>query len=252
MKQALKQRFKPKDHVPKVFGMRVPCDNYNKNKNERMKVIAINGSPHKDGNTAHSLQVVGEKLKANGIDFEVIHIGNKAIHGCIACGQCRVKQDGTCGIKNDALNEYIPSIREADGIILASPVHYSGIAGTMKSFLDRLFYVSGSNGNFFRHKVGSALAAVRRTGGSHTLDGLNHYLMYSEMIVASADYWNVVHGRSPGESKFDEEGMHTLDVLGDNMAWMLKMREATKISVPAPSYNPKVMTSFIREDLKEK
>ncbi|MFT3752151.1 MAG: flavodoxin family protein [Paludibacter sp.] len=215
-----------------------------------MKVVAINGSPHKDGNTARSLQVVGEKLKSNGIDFEVVHIGHKAIHGCIACGQCAVKRDGTCGIKNDDLNSLIPAIREADGIVLASPVYYSGIAGTMKSFLDRLFYVSGSNGNFFRHKVGAALAAVRRTGGSHTLDGLNHYLTYSEMQLATANYWNVVHGRTPGEAGFDNEGVHTLEVLGENMAWMLKMREATRESLSAPAKAQKVMTNFVREDLK--
>lgn len=215
-----------------------------------MKVVAINGSPHKNGNTAHSLQVVGDKLRSNGIDFEVINIGHKAIHGCIACGQCRVKQNETCGIKNDALNEYIPTIRQADGIILASPVYYSGIAGTMKSFLDRLFYVSGSNGNFFRHKVGAALVAVRRTGGSHTLDGLNHYLTYSEMMLATANYWNVIHGRAEGEAKFDNEGNHTLEVLSENMAWMLKMREATKETLPAPNPIQKVMTNFIREDLK--
>lgn len=216
-----------------------------------MKVIAINGSPHKDGNTAHSLQVVGKKLESNGIEFEVIHIGHKAIHGCIACGQCRVKQDGTCGIKNDVLNEHIPALRAADGIILASPVYYSGIAGTMKSFLDRLFYVSGSNGNFFRHKVGAALVAVRRTGGSHTLDGLNHYLTYSEMQIATANYWNVIHGRAPGEAAFDQEGTHTLEVLADNMAWQLKMREATRNMPGEPDRASKVMTNFVREDLKE-
>lgn len=215
-----------------------------------MKVIAINGSPHKDGNTAQSLQVVGDKLKANGIDFEIIHIGHKPIHGCIACGQCRVKQDGTCGIKNDILNETIPAVREADGLILASPVYFSGIAGTMKSYLDRLFYVSGSNGNFFRHKVGAALTAVRRTGGSHTLDGLNHYISYAEMMVATSSYWNVVHGRAAGEARLDAEGVHTLEVLGENMAWMLRMREATAQSIPGPEKAQKIMTNFVREDLK--
>ena len=215
-----------------------------------MKVAAINGSPHKDGNTAQSLQIVGERLKANGIDFEVLHIGNKVIHGCIACGQCRVKQDGTCGIKNDVLNEYIPALREADGIILASPVYFSGIAGTLKSFLDRLFYVSLSNGNFFRHKVGAALVAVRRTGGSHTLDGLNHYLTYSEMQLATSNYWNVIHGRTPGEALFDGEGVSTLQVLGDNMAWQLKMRETTRQTLDGPAPAQKVMTHFVRDDLK--
>jgi multimeric flavodoxin WrbA len=215
-----------------------------------MKVVAINGSPNKNGNTACSLQVVGGRLKSNGIDFEVIHIGHKAIHGCIGCGQCRVKKDGTCGIKNDELNEHIPVLRAADGIILASPVHFSGIAGTMKCFLDRLFYVSLSNGNFFRHKVGAALVAVRRTGGSHTLDGLNHYLTYSEMQLATSNYWNVIHGRTPGEVMFDSEGVSTLEVLGDNMAWQLKMRETTRQKNDGPAPAQKVMTHFIRDDLK--
>ena len=215
-----------------------------------MKVIAINGSPHKDGNTVQSLQVVGEKLKSNGIDFEIIHIGHKAIHGCIACGQCRVKRDGTCGIKNDVLNEHIPALRQADGIILASPVYFSGIAGSMKSFLDRLFYVSLSNGNFFRHKVGAALVAVRRTGGSHTLDGLNHYLTYCEMQLATSNYWSVIHGLTPGEARYDGEGVNTLEVLGENMAWQLKMREATCSTLTEPKAVQKVATHFVREDLK--
>jgi multimeric flavodoxin WrbA len=216
-----------------------------------MKVVAINGSPHKEGNTWYSLQVVGKRLKANGVDLEIIHVGHKDIHGCIGCGKCREKQDGQCTIKSDILNETIPALRDADGIILASPVYFSGIAGTMKSYLDRLFYVSLSNGNFFRHKVGAALVSVRRTGGSHTLDGLNHYITYSEMQVATSNYWNVVHGRTPGEVLFDAEGVSTLEVLGDNMAWQLKMREATLGGVPEPGVAEKVMTHFVREDLKD-
>ncbi|MDD3078460.1 MAG: flavodoxin family protein [Paludibacter sp.] len=215
-----------------------------------MKVIAINGSPHKDGNTALALQTVGEKLKSNGIDFEVLHIGHKTIHGCIACGQCREKQDHSCGIKNDAFNEFIPAIREADGIILGSPVYFSGMAGTMKSFLDRLFYVSGSNGNYFRNKVGAALVCARRAGGSHTLDGLNHYLNFAEMLVATSNYWNIIHGGASGEVLFDKEGITSLQVLGDKMSWMLKMREATKNTLPEPERVQKPMTNFIREDLK--
>jgi len=211
-----------------------------------MKVIAINGSPHKEGNTWYALQTVGNRLKENGIDFEIIHIGNKAIHGCIACGICTKKQDGACSIKNDILNECIPSLREADGIILASPVYFSGVAGTMKSFLDRLFYVALSNGNFFRHKTGAALVCVRRTGGSSTLDCLNHYLTYSEMQLATGNYWPVIHGRTGGEVLQDAEGMQTLQVLADSMAWQMKMREASKGIVEAPLQVKKVMTNFIR------
>jgi multimeric flavodoxin WrbA len=215
-----------------------------------MKAVAINGSPHREGNTWHSLQVVGKRLQAQGIDFEVLHIGHKDIHGCIGCGKCREKQDEKCSIKTDVLNETIPTLRDADGIILASPVYYSGIAGTMKSYLDRLFYVSSSNGNFFRHKVGAAVVSVRRTGGSYTLDGLNHYLTYSEMQIATSNYWNVIHGRTPGETLLDAEGVATLEVLGDNMAWQLKMREATKELLQEPVKVQKVITHFVREDLK--
>jgi len=211
-----------------------------------MKVVAINGSPHKEGNTYHALQLVGSKLEENGIDFEILHVGNKAIRGCIACGKCRKLQNEQCGITTDPLNEWIQVLKDADGIVLASPVHYSGIAGTMKSLLDRLFYVSLSNGNFFRHKVGAALVAVRRSGGSSTLDSLNHYLTYSEMMLATSSYWNIIHGTSPGEAVQDAEGVQIMETLGENMAWQLKMREMTKDTLPAPAKVSKVMTNFIR------
>jgi multimeric flavodoxin WrbA len=211
-----------------------------------MKVVAINGSPHKEGNTYQALKLVGLKLEENGIDFEILHVGNKAVRGCMACGKCRITRDGKCSIKTDPLNEWIQTIKDADGIVLGSPVFYSGVAGTMKSFLDRLFYVSLSNGNFFRHKVGAAVVAVRRTGGSSTLDTLNHYLTYSEMMLATSCYWNVIHGTSPGEAVQDGEGVQIMEVLGENMAWQLKMREMTRNTLPAPVKVPKVMTNFIR------
>ena len=211
-----------------------------------MKVVAINGSPNKTGNTYHALRMVGSKLEENGIEFEIIHVGNKVLRGCIACGLCRKNQDEKCSITTDPLNEWIQYLKNADGIILGSPVHYSGIPGTMKSFLDRTFYVSGSNGNLFRHKVAGAVVAVRRTGGSSTLDQLNHFLTYSEMILATSNYWNVIHGRVPEEVKQDEEGVQIMEVLGNNMAWLLKMREQTKDTLPAPLPVQKVMTNFIR------
>jgi multimeric flavodoxin WrbA len=211
-----------------------------------MKVVAINGSPHKEGNTYHALRMVGSKLEENGIEFEIIHVGNKDIRGCMACGKCRKTQDSKCSMNSDPLNEWIPRIKEADGIIISSPVYFSGVAGTMKSFLDRLFYVSLSNGNFFRHKVGAAVVAVRRTGGSSTLDTLNHYLSYSEMMLANSSYWNIIHGTVPGDANQDLEGVQIMETLGENMAWQLKMREATKDSIPAPARKQKVMTSFIR------
>jgi multimeric flavodoxin WrbA len=211
-----------------------------------MKVVAINGSPHKEGNTYHSLKMVSSQLEKNGIDFEIIHIGNKAVRGCIACGKCGENKDEKCSITTDSLNEWIQKMKNADGIIIASPVYYAGIPGTMKCFLDRSFFVSGTNGGLFRNKVGAALVAVRRTGGSVTFDSLNHYLTYSEMILATSNYWNIIHGRTPGEVEQDHEGIQIMEVLGNNMAWLLKMREQTKDSVPAPEPVKKIMTSFIR------
>jgi multimeric flavodoxin WrbA len=211
-----------------------------------MKVVAINGSPRKDGNTAHALKIVGECLLKQGIELEIIQVGDKTIRGCIACGTCAKNKDERCSHTSDCVNDSIQIMKEADGIVIGSPVHYSGVGGTMKSFLDRAFYVSGCNGGLFRHKVGAAVTAVRRSGGSSALDCLNHYLMYSEMIVASANYWNIVHGRTPGEMLQDLEGVQTLEVLGNNMAWLLKMREETKESIPAPERVNKVYTHFIR------
>ena len=120
-----------------------------------MKVIAINGSPRQKGNTWYALKTAGETLANEGIDFEIVHVGHQSIHGCMACFKCREIKDGTCSIRNDNFNGYLSAIKEADGLILGSPVYYSGIAGTMKCFLDRLFYVSSSNGNWMRHKVGA-------------------------------------------------------------------------------------------------
>ncbi|WP_320053289.1 flavodoxin family protein [uncultured Acetobacteroides sp.] len=211
-----------------------------------MKVIAVNGSPHKEGNTYHALMQVGRSLNLNGVDFEIIHVGNKAIHGCTACGQCAKNRDERCAISSDPLNGWIQQLKAADGIIIASPVYYSGIAGTLKCFLDRAFYVSGVNGGLFRQKVGAAAVALRRTGGSATLDSLYHYLTYSEMILATSNYWNVIHGRTPGEVLQDGEGVQVMEVLGNNMAWLLKMREQTKDTAPAPAPVAKVATNFIR------
>lgn len=211
-----------------------------------MKVLAINGSPHKKGNTYYALTVIGKQLEQNGIDFEILHIGNTMVRGCIACGGCRKNMNEKCSITTDPLNDWVQQMKQADGIILASPVFYAGIPGTMKSFLDRAFYVSTSNQNLFRNKVGAAVVALRRTGGSSTFDSLNHYLNYSEMIIATSNYWNIVHGTAPGEVLKDDEGVQIMEVLGNNMAWLLKMREQTKLSVPAPGAVPKAFTNFIR------
>ena len=211
-----------------------------------MKVIAINGSPKKEGNTWHALKMVGDELLASGIEFEILHIGHKLIHGCTACGKCAENRDEKCRLGSDGLNQWIQIIKAADGVILGSPVHYSGVGGTMKSFLDRLFYVSGANGNLLRHKVAAAVVAVRRSGGSATLDCLYHFLTYAEMIVATSNYWNIIHGRTPNEVTQDGEGVQIMRVLGKNMAWLLKMKEATAGIIQPPIAEKKVVTNFIR------
>ncbi len=211
-----------------------------------MKVIAINGSPRKDGNTHQALAMVGAELIAAGIDFEILHVGHKLIHGCRACGKCAVNKDEECSIKSDDVNKWIQQIKLADGIIIGSPVYYSGIAGTMKCFLDRVFYVAGSNGGLFRHKVGASVVALRRSGGSATFDSMNHYLNNSEMIIATANYWNIIHGRNVGEADHDIEGKQIMRVLGKNMAWILKMKEASKEMVEEPLAEKKEAMHFIR------
>jgi multimeric flavodoxin WrbA len=211
-----------------------------------MKVVAVNGSPRKDGNTHQALTMVGEVLLAEGIDFEILHVGHKLIHGCMACGKCAVSKDGECSIKTDDLNKWIQQLKDADGIIIGSPVYYSGISGTMKCFLDRAFYVAGVNGGLFRHKVGASVVALRRSGGSATFDSMNHYLTNSEMIVATANYWNIIHGREIGEVTQDVEGRQIMRVLGKNMTWILKMKEASKGLVEEPLAEKKEAMHFIR------
>ena len=210
-----------------------------------MNVVAINGSPRKNGNTWFALKTVGEVLQNEGIGFEIAHIGNKNLSGCIACRKCRENMDEKCAIRNDGFNQYLPAIKEADGIILGSPVYYSGIAGTMKCFLDRLFYVASSNGNWMRHKVGASVVAVRRSGGSMTLDSLNHYLTISEMLVPSSNYWNIIHGLSEGDACQDLEGIQIMQTLGANMAWLLKLKHAGN-EIPPPQRLNKIFTNFIR------
>jgi multimeric flavodoxin WrbA len=211
-----------------------------------MKVVGFNGSPRKKGNTACSMNTIFGELESAGIETEMIHVGKEKIHGCIACHGCVKNQNEACSVEGDPVNEWIQKIKEADGIVLGSPVHFSGIAGTMKSFLDRAFFVSSVNGNLFHHKVGAAVAAVRRSGGIPTVNSLNHYISYSEMIIPTSNYWNVAHGLNPGEMEQDGEGKQIMEVLGKNMAWIMKVIEHGKEQFPAPDMVAKKMTNFIR------
>ncbi len=211
-----------------------------------MKVVAFNGSPNKEGNTYHALKIVATELEKAGIEAEIIHVGNKSVRGCLACGQCRNNQNEQCVIPGDEFNGWLQKMKEADGIILGSPVHYSSIAATMKAFLDRAFYVTSSNGGMLRHKVGASVVAVRRSGGLPTFDQLNNYLNYSEMLIPTSNYWNVIHGTKPGEAMQDEEGVQIMRILGKNMAWLMKLVENGKGSVEEPEREQKVFMNFIR------
>lgn len=211
-----------------------------------MKVVAINGSPKPEGNTAHAIRMVCAELEKEGIETEVIQVGNQVIRGCVACGLCARNRDERCVLTGDCVNDQIAAMKGADGIILGSPVYYSAIAGTMKSFLDRVFYVSGANGGLFRHKVGASVVAVRRSGGLPAFDQLNNYLLYSEMLLPGSNYWNVIYGAKPGEVERDEEGRQIMRLLGRNMAWLLKLVRHGRGAVAEPERESKQFMNFIR------
>jgi multimeric flavodoxin WrbA len=207
-----------------------------------MKVIAFNGSPRKQGNTYTAISIIGEKLINSGIEFEVIHVGNKIIRGCMACGYCERELNEKC-VFNDEVNEWIQKLKEADGIIIGSPTYSSAIAGTMKSFLDRAFYVTHVNDNMLRQKVGVAVAAARRTGGIATLSQLNNFLNYCEMIMPTSTYWHVIHGSKAGDAVNDLEGVQIMEILADNMIMALKQRSS---GIETPKQVERVSMDFIR------
>lgn len=210
-----------------------------------MKIVAFNGSPKKEGNTYHAIKMVAEELEKEGLEVEVIHVGNKAIRGCLACNGCVRNQNEKCVI-DDEVNGWIQKMKEADGIIFGSPVHYASVGATMKSFLDRAIYVTSVNKSMLRHKVGAAVVAVRRSGGVPTFDMLNKYINYCEMLMPTSNYWNVIHGTAPGEVEGDEEGKQIMRVLGKNMAWLMKLVEFGKGKIDEPEKEEKVFTNFIR------
>lgn len=210
-----------------------------------MKVVAFNGSPKKDGNTACALKIIGEELVNNDIDFEIVQVGDKNIRGCIGCFLCMKNKDEKCAL-NDEVNDWIQKMKSADGIILGSPVYFSGISGTMKCFLDRAMYVASANDRMLRYKVGASFVAVRRSGGVTTVNGLNQYITYAEMIMPTSNYWNVIYGAAPGEAENDIEGKQIARILGKNMAWLIKVIDAGKKTIPIPEKEPKERMSFIR------
>lgn len=191
-----------------------------------MKVVAFNGSPRKEGNTYQSLQVVMGELQKEGIETEVIQLGGKSIHGCIACYKCFKNKDKECSIKDDGVNDYIKKMMEADGIIIGSPVYFSNITSEVKAFIDRAGLVARANDNLLKRKVGAGVVAVRRAGATFAFSAINFFFFIQEMIVPGSIYWNLAIGREPGEVQEDQEGMMTFKTLGQNMSWLLKKIKA--------------------------
>ena len=204
-----------------------------------MKVLLINGSPHKNGCTFTALNKVAGSLNKNGIESEIIHIGTKAIQGCIACGRCR--ETGKCAFRDEVYNELFEKIQEADGVVVGSPVYYAGPNGSLCAMLDRLFY-SGSR--YMTNKPAAAVVSCRRGGASATFDRLNKYFTINQMPVVSSQYWNSVHGNTPEEVKQDLEGLQIMRTLGNNMAWMIKTMKDAKYTLP--EREKRVSTNFIR------
>jgi multimeric flavodoxin WrbA len=186
-----------------------------------MKVVAFNGSARKDGNTAILVRTLFKELEKAGIETELVQLAGKKMHGCLGCGKCWEKKDRRCIIA-DFANECIEKMDEADGIILASPTYFSDVTSEMKALIDRSGFVSMANDHMFRRKVGAAVVAVRRGGAIHTFDTINHFFFISQMVVPGSNYWNVGIGLAPGDVEKDEEGLATMKVLGENMAWVMK------------------------------
>jgi len=187
-----------------------------------MKVIAFNGSARKDGNTAILIRQVFAELETEGIEAELVQLAGQPIRGCTACGQCYKNKNQRCVIENDVVNDCIEKMRAADGIILGSPTYFADVTTEMKALIDRAGFVARANDDMLKRKVGAAVVAVRRAGAVHTFDSINHFFLIGQMIVPGSIYWNMAIGRNKGEVEQDEEGLKTMQTLGQNIAWLLK------------------------------
>jgi multimeric flavodoxin WrbA len=187
-----------------------------------MKIIGINGSPRKGGNTEILIKTVFQELEKEGIETELIQLGGKLVHGCTACGKCREIKDGRCHIKNDVINEILAKMIAADGMILGSPTYFADVTSEMKALIDVAGYVSRGNGHLLRRKLGAAVIVERRGGAMHAFETLNNFFLISQMIIPGSSYWNFAFGGAPGDVLKDEEGMRTMRTLGENMAWVAK------------------------------
>lgn len=204
-----------------------------------MKVLLVNGSPHKEGNTFIALSEVAETLRMLGDEAEIVWIGNRPVRGCIACGSCA--KTGKCAFDDDVMPEILAKAVEADGIVVGSPVYYAGPNGALCAVLDRMFY---SGGRFLQRKPAAAVVVCRRGGASAAFDRLNKYFTMSNMPVVPSQYWNSVHGHKPGEAAQDAEGLQTMRTLARNMHWMLHGLETDREDSVNPE--PRERTNFIR------
>ena len=205
-----------------------------------MKVLIINGSPHSDGNTSIAINELTSVFESEGIETEIVQIGNKAIRGCIGSYSCA--KNGKC-VFDDEVNEIAPKFEKADALVVASPVYYASANGTLISFLDRLFYSTPFDKTM---KVGASIAVARRGGCSSTFDELNKYFTICGMPLASSQYWNSIHGRMPGEAASDDEGLQTMRTLAKNMVFLMKSIALGKEKFGLPEKEKRVSTNFIR------
>lgn len=187
-----------------------------------MKVVAFNGSARKDGNTAILLNTVLDELKQEGIETELVQLFGKGLQGCIACYKCFERKDGRCAVEKDKMNAHMAKMFEAEGILLGSPTYFSDVSANMKALIERCGMVALANEGLLKRKVGAGVVAVRRAGAIHTFSSINHFFTIGQMIIPGSSYWNVGIGRDPGEVQNDAEGLKTMRVLGQNMAWLLK------------------------------
>lgn len=206
-----------------------------------MKVLMLNGSPKASGNTGRALEEIGRQLEKEGVEYEIFQLGGAPVRDCIGCGQCT---EAGCAFDDDGVNAFIAKAKEADGFVFGTPVYYAHPSGRILSFLDRVFF---SSSELFAHKPGAAVAIARRAGTTASFDVLNKYFGISSMPVAGSTYWNVAHGRRPGEVELDEEGLRTMRNLARNLAWMLKCFEAgDRAGIPRPETEEGPATNFIR------
>jgi multimeric flavodoxin WrbA len=187
-----------------------------------MKVVALNGSARKDGNTAMLINVVFEELKKEGIETELIQMAGKNIQGCLACYKCFKNKDRRCSVDKDILNDIMARMEKAEGILLGSPTYFSDVTSGMRAFIERCGFVARANDYMFKGKVGAAVVAVRRAGSIQAFTSMNLFLHYMQMFMPGSSYWNIGIGRDPGDVMKDEEGIQTMKTLGQNMAWLLK------------------------------